>query len=164
MSTAFTAAYLEALALNPSFSIDDKIQTLLQLGIDTFGLTQATISRHLGRELVMEYVAPSSVPLKPGTVMTLSRTYCDITLKLRYTLAIDNMLESAHRAHTCYRELGVETYFGTPLIVNGELYGTLNFTAPRSRGALFTPEDKAQLELLGTVVASLLAQRQILAA
>ncbi|MBN8639789.1 MAG: GAF domain-containing protein [Anaerolineae bacterium] len=164
MSTTLTAARLYLIAHDSSLEFDDKIQVLLQLGIDTFGLTQATVSHHLGRELVMEYVAPREVPLKPGTVMTLSRTYCDITLKLRYTLAIDNMLESAHRAHPCYRELGVETYFGTPLIVNGELYGTLNFTAPRSRGALFTPEDKAQLELLGTVVASLLAQRQILAA
>ena len=164
MSFALTAARLDQIVHDSTLSIDDKIQVLLQLGIDTFHLQQATVSHVFKRELVMEYVAPRDSAMRPGTTLSVARTYCDITLKLRYTLAIDNMVETAHRAHPCYRELGVETYFGTPLIVDGETYGTLNFTAPQSRGALFTAEDKAQLELLGKAVASLLAQRKSIAA
>ncbi len=162
MSPDLTAARLDEIVHDSTLSIDDKIQALLQLGLETFQLGLGIISHVDRRDYRVDYVAPPSAGLLPGTYFSLARTYCDITLKLRYTLAIDNMGTSAHKAHPCYTDFKLETYFGTPLIVNGEIYGTLNFTAPQSRGASFSPEDKAQLELLGQAVASLIAQRTTL--
>ena len=64
-----------------------------------------------------------------------------------------------------YLNLGLESFIGTPVVVNGELYGTLNFsdTSPRSQG--FSAEEIFLIELmardLGNAIASVQAQRAI---
>ncbi len=44
--------------------------------------------------------------------------------------------------HPCYERFGLESYIGTPLHLNGEVWGTLNFSSPRPR-----PQPFGQVEI-----------------
>src|SRR5690606_35239173 len=65
----------------------------------------------------------------------LHETYCDITLKHQDTIAIEHMEQSFYVTHPSYKRFKLESYFGTPIRVNGEVFGTLGFAqyAPRQK-------------------------------
>jgi GAF domain-containing protein len=48
-------------------------------------------------------------------------------------LACHTAKQSQFGTHPCYDLFLLETYIGVPLIVDGEIFGTLNFTSPEER-------------------------------
>ncbi|MFB6242997.1 MAG: PAS domain S-box protein, partial [Halobaculum sp.] len=69
-------------------------------------------------------------------------------------------VESGHDAHPAYREQGLRAYAGVPLIVDGEAYGTVNFSSPEVRDRSFGEADHTFLRLLSELVATELARQR----
>ncbi len=100
--------------------------------------------------------------LQDGQTFPFGATYCAITLALRSVLAIPRMGESAYKGHPCYDIFKLEAYIGAPVWVDGQLFGTVNFTSPKPYHRDFDEVDKDFVELLGRWAGSTIERAQAL--
>lgn len=124
-----------------------------------FGLDFGIVSRVEGDSYVIEHVfQPDGAGLEVGQEFPLGDTYCAITLEARDVVSIDEMRSSNFSGHPCYRAFQLESYLGVPLRVDGEVYGTLNFSAPDARVKGWTETDRQLVLMLARWVEGTISQ------
>lgn len=97
---------------------------------------------------------PEDSGLSVGQTFDLGNTYCSITLESDDVIAINHMKESAYERHPCYNTFSLEAYIGIPIIIDGELFGTINFSSPNPKEGGFVPSDYTLIKLLSEWVAA----------
>ena len=91
-----------------------------------------------------------------GHVFDLSNTYCSLIYQNNTAIAIPNIQVSKYKNHPFYHSMGLEAYIGAPIWVNGEKYGTVNFTSPYPKEEDFTQNDLNFIQLLANWIGSVL--------
>lgn len=148
-------------ASSPGLSFEERIHRVLRFGNIFFETSMAIVSRIDGDEYHVAYVAgPGEIP-PPGTVLHGADTYCMNMLKNDQPVAIDSVQKSEFSTHPCYEAFKLDTYIGVRLMVRGEPYGTLNFTAVHARTEPFDEVEVAFIGLLGQWVSSSIEQQLI---
>lgn len=132
------------------------LRSALVLGCEYLGMQQGVISRITGE--VYEVAVQASPPgtLVDGQRFPLSDTYCDIVLSRGGLVAIAHTGVSEHVGHPAYALLGLESYVGAPIEVDGEVVGTLNFSSPEPRPRPFTGAELDFVRLLVAWAASVI--------
>lgn len=125
-----------------------KVQEILRLGCEHFQTDSALISWVQGENYTVLYSYSDFVDVPRGTTFPLGETYCSEMLASNGPLACHSARNSKFSAHPCYDLFLLETYLGVPLIVDGELFGTLNFTSPDERHP-FEPGDLEVIKMFG---------------
>lgn len=104
---------------------------------------------------------PKDSGLEVGQTFDLGNTYCSITLESDDVVSINHMKESEYERHPCYETFSLEAYIGIPIIIDGELYGTINFSSPKPKKGGFVPSDFTLMKLLGDWVAAVIKRSRI---
>jgi len=125
----------------------ERMQSILSLGSEYFGLPLAIQSRVVGGEYTVEHCMDPSGQLQAGAQFELAGTYCVHTLTRGGATGFHCAGRSAIREHPCYRDFGLESYLGAQVTVHGEVYGTINFSRFEACDP-FSPDDLAFIELL----------------
>lgn len=115
---------------------------ILDAGRKRFGAMMGIVS-HID-EGAYEVVAVSSDTRIPeaGDTFALDAVYCREVFQKKRTLAITEIDGvPGMRLHPLYDEIPCEFYISAPIIVSGEVWGTLNFTSLEKRGTSFSEED-----------------------
>ncbi len=107
---------------------------------------------------------PEDSGLSVGQTFDLGNTYCSITLESDDVIAINHMKESAYERHPCYNAFSLEAYIGIPIVIDGELYGTINFSSPNPKEGGFVPSDFTLMKLLSEWVAATIKRARIVKA
>ncbi|MBO6571923.1 MAG: PAS domain S-box protein [Balneola sp.] len=107
---------------------------------------------------------PEDSGLSMGQTFDLGNTYCSITLESDDVIAINHMKESAYERHPCYNAFSLEAYIGIPIVIDGELYGTINFSSPNPKEGGFVPSDYTLIKLLSEWVAATIKRARIVKA
>jgi diguanylate cyclase (GGDEF)-like protein/PAS domain S-box-containing protein len=151
---------LYGVSSNIDQDFDTRLERLLRLGCQRFGMDIGILSNINGDEYkVVDAVSPENV-LEKGTVFPLGKTYCQITIDADTPVSYTYMAESEMQTHPAYIELKLEAYIGTRILVNGNLYGTLNFSSSTPRNKEFTQGETDFLQLMGEWISGeLLRQR-----
>ncbi len=154
-------AALNEIASLVALDLDDQLERALQMGADFLGLELGIVSRIRGDDYtVRAFVAPAGAPLERGQRFALGRTYCALTLAHNDLLTIEHMAASEHQGHPCYADFGLEAYIGVVLEVEGQRFGTLNFSSAHPRPAAFSEGERMFVRLLGRWVAASLEREQ----
>lgn len=133
---------LYEITANYRLGFDEQVRQLLQLGCERFHLDIGILARVQGnRYTVVQSVAPDTVEIPPGVEFELGDTYCQITLSADGPVGLEHVGTGAHAAHPAYQKFQLESYFGAPVRVLGDTYGTLNFSSPHPRTEPFTELD-----------------------
>ncbi|MEP1383798.1 MAG: ATP-binding protein [Paraglaciecola sp.] len=143
--TITTLQELHRITSNSTLDVDSKIQQLLALGCETFSLPLGIVSHISDETYIVKYACTPNNEVVPGDSFELGVTYCIHTLNNKAPLSFSHAGESKIKTHPCYSAFGLESYIGTPLIVNGKPYGTINFSGPEIRSRGFNSDD---LELI----------------
>jgi PAS domain S-box-containing protein len=116
------------------WSVDERIDGILELGSDYLDLDIGILSTIEGTEYTVEQVETPDDSIQPGEQFDLGETFCERVVDSKALVTVANA-GSEMANHPAYRAQGLESYIGTPIVVDGERYGTLNFsqTAPRER-------------------------------
>jgi signal transduction histidine kinase/ActR/RegA family two-component response regulator len=147
-SSAFDAlCRLHRITASVELDLDQKIQSILKLGCEAFGLPLALVSRITGQRYIVEYACTPNQEILPGTEFELGVTYCVHTLNADAPLSFENAGNSSISSHPCYQGFGLESYIGTPLLINGERFGTLNFSGPEVHQRPFYDSDHELIRL-----------------
>lgn len=136
---------LNEIAALPHLDTISRLKQALELGCAYLQMDTGIIS-HISDDdyLVMAQHSPGD-QLQEGQRFDLGSTYCALTLQQDDVLPIEFMGDSRFKGHPCYQHFALESYLGVILIVSGQRYGTLNFSASTPRE---TPFEEADLDFI----------------
>jgi len=139
--TERTLSELYAITSTRELGHDDKIREILRLGCEHFDLSYGIISHVFDESYTITHAVSPQGELVPGSGFSLKDTYCTLTLEADESLATTNAANSEFANHPCYEIFALESYIGAPLLVDGTVHGTINFTDKNRRKRDFTPAD-----------------------
>ncbi len=138
-----------------------QMEGLLRLGLERFGLDIGIVSLIVEDTYeVVAAVAPEGVALGPGDTFELGNTYCSVTIGSTGPVGFECAAESEFATHPAYGIFKLEAYIGLPIHVNGELYGTLNFSSAAARERSFEAADLDALRLMGSWLSTEIGRRE----
>lgn len=143
--------------------LNDQIIELLNLGCEVFRLPMGIVSHIVGDDYFVQYATAQGAAPTPGTRFDLGDTYCKETLAANAPLAMHDIANSELRHHPCYKQFHLEAYIGTPLIVDGQRWGTLNFSSGTPRDFPFDAHDLALIRLVAQWIGNKLSRLSALA-
>lgn len=124
-----------------------KVERMLDLGLEAFGLDVAIVSRIEDQVYRVEHALSRFGEFEAGSTFDLSGTYCAIVAQDDVPHLFHHVGASEIRTHPCYRAFRLESYIGASIFVDGERFGTINFSSPEP-GTPFSPEDVDLLSLM----------------
>ena len=121
----------------------------LEVGCRLLGLSVGIISRVQGQDYEVLAVQSDNDVIRTGDHFALGDTYCSEVLDKQGSVALFDVgaLESM-RSHPSYTGLKLQAYIATPIRVQGDVVGTLNFSDTRPRPEPFSMEEMEFLELM----------------
>lgn len=106
-------------------------------------------------------MTPEGVEMQSGDQFELDATYCAITCSAKAPVAIEHVGNDKDLSqHPAYRAFKLESYIGVPICLNGEVYGTLNFSSATPYPREFLAIDIDALQLMAAWIEVELVRRQ----
>lgn len=141
---------------------EHQVLELLKMGLERFGLDIGIFSKIEQNNYIIRYcVTPADVSMQPGDRFDLSATYCSITCSAQAPVALEHVGKDTEFAvHPAYKAFGLESYIGIPIHLQGELYGTLNFSSPTPFPRKFRDIDVDVLQLMASWIEVELIRRE----
>lgn len=138
---------------------DECILALIDLGCTALDLELGIVSRIENTRYTVEH---SNNRELLGQEFRLGNTYCAITLSLKQerVLAVKHFAVSEFFRHPAYSAFKLESYIGAPVYVDGQRYGTINFTKAEPRTQAFSDADHQLVKQLSDAVGNVLADAQ----
>lgn len=129
----------------------------LTTGIKSFDMEIGIVSRITDGQYTILAVEPDTTGLAAGDTMPVSDTYCSLVVSTGSTIAVPHAeYDDALGRHPAYQQQGLEAYIAAAIRVNGELYGTLNFTSPAPRADHFDETDIELIELMAARIGQII--------
>ncbi|ODC03208.1 hypothetical protein BFW38_06280 [Terasakiispira papahanaumokuakeensis] len=125
-----TMSRLHSITSSRMLEYERRIYELLKLGCEHFGMLMGIVSCIEGQNYVVEAVYHPEDAVPEGAAFELENTYCVHTLDADGPTGFYHVAHSRIQYHPCYLNFGLEAYIGCPIEVDGERYGTINFSSP----------------------------------
>lgn len=138
------------------FAKGDKLQLLLNVGLDTFDLSVGNISYISGNTYS---IYDSTASALVGEYLPLSQTFCVAPHNYGDVVAISAVQHTSWRNQAAYDIFAYETYIGAPLKVGQRIFGTVHFADYQARSRDFSDREIAFIKLLSNVIGSTIAAR-----
>ncbi|WP_338729474.1 ATP-binding protein [Haladaptatus sp. DJG-WS-42] len=147
--------------VNQELSFEERVDELLRIGQSVIGTSFGTLSRIYGDEYLFEVVRAPDEAIQVGDVVDLEATNCEYAVVSKQTLSLGDVAEESPEftERAGYTEWGIQCYLGTPIIVDGETYGTFCFYDTEPRAEPFTNWEVTLVELMGKWVETALEQQ-----
>lgn len=135
----------------------DRIEKLLKLGCHYLQTDIGIVSKVVDDTYTVKHVYSESQAIEPDTKFPLGDTYCSVTVTADDVIATAAASGSDEfRGHPCVNAFNLETYLGLPLKINGQTWGTLNFTSASKRLEAFSSLDKELMGLLCSAIETII--------
>ncbi|MGB9954359.1 ATP-binding protein [Haloarcula marismortui] len=148
-----TLREIYAVISRKDMDFEAKVERLLEIGQHVLGTETAALSRIDGDRYVFEIVTDRTGTTEAGDTVPLEATNCERAVIEEQTLVLADIAEDrpdlAERAG--YTEMGISCYLGTPVIVDGSVFGTFCFYGTDPRDS-FSEWEVTLVELMGNWV------------
>jgi PAS domain S-box-containing protein len=142
-------------------SFEDLLADYLDTGCEIFACSTGIVTR-IADGLCTIYAVKSDLDLSPNQQFALNNTYCAAVAKEKSTIAynhVGGMVEMQN--HPLYQYLKLETYLGTPIFVDGEVYGSLSFLSHQIREDNFSDREREVIELMAQSIGKFISADRI---
>ena len=138
------------------------INEILNHGVNKLGLDNAIVSKIDGNIYKVVACLSQDLPIKSGDEFELSKTYCfDVMLEKSTKFYEDAAVVSEILKHPCYLSTQLRAYIGTPIFINDEIWGTLNYSSLSPHRSVYTDEEIEFLEAQAERIADILHQGEL---
>ncbi len=121
--------------------------SILKQGLDTFSLNMGIVSQVINDLYKIVAVQPVQQTFFPGETFLIQDTYCREVINTGKTMCITEYEgKPGLTAHPLYQQLPLEAYISTPIIKEGNVWGTLNFSSTYQGHRAFSNEDIVLIE------------------
>ena len=140
---------LSDITSNPATSFERKISDLLALGCEYLHLEIGILSTIEGDSYSVLHAHSPDGTVRPGQVFALSDTYCEQTIAASGPIGFAQASGSDRERHPAYRSTQMEAYVGVAVTVDGQLFGTVNFSSRYPRSQRFSEQEITVVRLMG---------------
>lgn len=109
-------------------SLDEQLKEFLSYGNQLTGFKVGIVSHIVGETYTIVQTVSEGDILAKGDVFNLNDTICKIIVTYKESRIYDKIKGSEVENVGAVVGLGLQSYIGCPIIVNNEVYGTLNFS------------------------------------
>jgi len=129
---------------------EEKVERLLEIGQNALKAETAALSHIDGDMYVFEIVRDRTGAIEAGDAVPLDATNCERAVVEEQTLVLADIAADRPEltAKAGYTEMGISCYLGTPVIVDGSVYGTFCFYGTEPRDS-FSEWEVTLVELMG---------------
>ncbi|CAM2897924.1 MULTISPECIES: PAS domain S-box protein [Halobacterium] len=149
---------IQRVVAETELSVDERLEALLAVGCQALDLEIGIVSHIHGEQYTVKAAHTSGVDIAPGDEFDLATTYCESVVRSDTVCSFSDATADGRETHPAYEELGLQSYVGAPLIVDGDRYGTINFSSPATRVADFDAIEETLVELLAELVSAELSR------
>ncbi|WP_192498366.1 bacterio-opsin activator domain-containing protein [Halorussus halophilus] len=135
-------------------SFDEKVERLLEIGCERFGLDVGFLSEIDAGGFEVRHAHGSHELLQAGETAQLSETYCRRTYGAPGPVEVSNATEEGWNGDVAHQKYGLESYLGVAVSVAGERFGTLCFADTSPQKSSFTDHEQTYLELMSEWVSA----------
>ncbi|HEY9810640.1 MAG TPA: response regulator [Halomicronema sp.] len=129
-------------------TFEQRLHGLVTMGRHRFELEYGILS-HIDNDRYEVLAAQSpDQSVHPGDVFDLQQTYCRETVLQREPLYFESVMVSRWQYQPIKAPFRQEAYIGTPIVVAGQVYGTLSFFSSKPLNRPFRAVDKELLKLM----------------
>ena len=140
---------LYTVASDQTMSFEEKREELLALGASYLGLSNGFVTEISDNQQSIRASVGDHDLLQPGGSCPLEESYCRRTVTTEEGfLAVTHAGESDQVTDTAHDVFGLETYIGSRMIVDNELYGTVCFASTTPRAKEFSGMERMFVEVL----------------
>ncbi|RKD95961.1 MEDS domain-containing protein [Halopiger aswanensis] len=146
---------------DPQASFGEKVEGLLELGSERFGLDIGYFTQTDDDE-TFEIIAAvgDHDEIRAGVRDTLRDTYCEKLLASPGPISVTDAAEVGWTDDRAYERFGLDAYFATTVHAGGEEYGTLCFASESPRDRTYSDSERTFLDLMGQWLGYELEQRR----
>ena len=154
-------AVYEAFA-DRSRSVEEATARALAAGIDRLGVGLGFLTEiSEGRQRIdVVQTAGQTGVIEAGDTCPLDQAYCRRTVELDSPLCVQDAVSSPAVSEAAYDAFGLDTYIGTKVTVDDEVYGTLCFADSEPRSEPFPESDQLFVELVARLVGQAIESRR----
>ena len=156
---SFITNLLEVVS-SPGTTFEQKVQDILALGCEHLDLEFGILSEIDGDRYVVRQVCSQEGILRPGQTFDLSETFCERTVAATEPVGFTAAGGTERERHPAYRSFQLEAYVGVAVVVDDEVFGTLNFSSRSRRTVQFSDRDLTLVRLMGQWIASGLTRQR----
>jgi PAS domain S-box-containing protein len=129
-------------------NFDQLFEDYLETGCEIFECTTGIVTR-IAENTCTIYAVKSELNLTPNQQFALNNTYCAAVAKEKRTIAYSHVGGIVGmQNHPLYEYLKLETYLGTPIFVDGKVYGSLSFLSNEIRSRDFSDREQEFIEMM----------------
>jgi PAS domain S-box-containing protein len=157
-----TLRRLYEISADPEASFEQKLDRLLELGVESLGTETGIFASIEPAENRWEIVrtAGTDERIDVGMEAPLSQTYCRVVVDSGELFQLARAGRQGWAGEPAYQNWGHETYIGSGVYCGDELYGTLCFVDREGRESPFPEEARTFVELATEWLSSALEQRR----
>jgi signal transduction histidine kinase len=133
---------------DPDLPLDDKLQQLLDLGRDYLDLPYGFVTRISDDVQRIVQEVGDHPEIQRDDTCPLSKAYCRKTIEQEGLLTVQNAPAEGWLDDPAYKRSELDTYIGSRVLVEGELYGTFCFADADPRPRPFTEQERTFVELM----------------
>ena len=149
---------VQTVVADESRSSDERIESLLEVGCEALNLDIGLVAGVDDDTYRVEHAYAPAAPIEPGDRFDLSATYCHEVLDQNAVCSFVDAFDAGKESHPAYQQFELEAYIGVPLTVEGDRFGTLNFSSPRARDEPFDGFGRTLVELVAELISTELAR------
>ena len=143
-------------------NFQELVDDYLSAGCLIFGLSIGIIAQVENQSFIVRSAQTDLEYFAPGLELNLADTYCDAVIKFKKTMACSHIREILDTGeHQVYQNLSLESYIGTPIFVNNQIYGTLSFCSRNIRQRNFESQEIEIIELMAQSLGKFLASHRM---
>lgn len=133
---------------------------ILSEGLNKIGLDVGIVSNVFGDIYTVITCVTNDSSLKPGMQFELAQTYCADVIREKKTKYYQDVAEiTTLLKHPCYLNTQLRSYVGTPLLLNGKTWGTLNYSSLYPHKNQYSKEEIELLESQAEYISTILSQQ-----
>ncbi|EGQ43037.1 MAG: PAS sensor histidine kinase [Candidatus Nanosalina sp. J07AB43] len=131
-----------------SAKLEHKIDDILNLGIEYFGLETGVMSNIRAKDCIIQRVRGSRDGVQEGGKIDIEDTFWQTVVESEETVYYNSEFSADTELHPAYGRQDIEVYIGMPIFVKGEIYGALNFSSTEKIGRKIGDEERTMARLM----------------
>ncbi|MCB0212223.1 MAG: ammonium transporter [Anaerolineae bacterium] len=148
---------------SPGLSFEQQIEAVLRVGCELLGTEVGIVSQVDETDNVYKVkhiVTRVATGIEKEQIFKFDQTFCYLTFAKGDAVAISHIGQSQWREHPCYHNTKLESFIGTPIQINGQHYGTVNFSGIKPKEPPFEEVDQDFVHLMANWISATLEQQR----
>jgi len=136
-------------------------ENFIQAGCQILGFSAGAVGHVQDETYTFLSVQSDLESLVPNLEVNLGDTFCSKVVERHGTVAFQHIHENLEmRCHPLHQTLKLESYLGTPIFAQGELFGTLCFFSNQPRHQGFAQYEVEMIELMAQTIGKYISAHQ----